>query len=324
MNIKDLETNKSKQISFLLDPDPISNDWKWEFLLPIIWQWVTWDESKYKSANILIFWTGIGIGSQGLVFGAIVQEKVKSVSWHGVANWFFRVSAKQGQHSTNYELIKKWRKKGENKTLTDFWNWKKPTVFLDRPTCVGGWDLRRWRQKEEVWGQTPWGHGWEISEQISYYRLIVSFFGCNCISCKICSEFFIIHLSPFLVEIVWLCDFIKKEKLRYYQKSCHSYCNNSGSGFQVMYLHHNPIMKIGSLPDKMFSLGMTAITCFLLFLIHLHSLVDCMFAAALCTKKTSHLILQTELVSTELRDKLLLGVWRNHRLADLGKSSSSW
>ena len=83
------------------------------------------------------------------------------------------------------------------------------------------------------------------------------------------------------VEIVWLCDFIKKEKLRYYQKSCHSCCNNSGSGFQVMYLHHNPIMKIGSLPDKMFSLGMTAITCFLLFLIHLHSLVDCMFAAAL-------------------------------------------
>ena len=30
----------------------------------------------------------------------------------------------------------------------------------------------------------------------------------------------------------------------------------------------------------------------------------------------------TELVSTELRDKLFLGVWRNHRLADLGKSSS--
>ena len=85
-------------------------------------------------------------------------------------------------------------------------------------------------------------------------------------------------------------------------------------------------MKIGSLPDKMFSLSITAITCFLLFLIHLHSLVDCMFAAALIImyqKYISFDTYQTELVSTELRDKLLLGVWRNHRLADLGKSSSS-
>ena len=48
LNIKDLETNKSKQISFLLDPDPMSNDWLWEFLLQIIWLWVTWDEFKNK------------------------------------------------------------------------------------------------------------------------------------------------------------------------------------------------------------------------------------------------------------------------------------
>ena len=48
LNIKDLETNKSKQISFLPDPDPMSNDWLWEFLLQIIWHWVTWDEFKNK------------------------------------------------------------------------------------------------------------------------------------------------------------------------------------------------------------------------------------------------------------------------------------
>ena len=117
----------------------------------------------------------IEIGSEGLVFGAIVEQKVKSVSWHTALQTGFSASVlnegKIVQIVDYNQKVKKYRGKKQN--IDRFLKMKEPKIFFERyfltgpPSMESGswWGEKRRRRKSEV------KHNEDLGEQCYILRI---------------------------------------------------------------------------------------------------------------------------------------------------------